>query len=97
MKTILRYLFFFIPTALVIVSIWSFVISANLFYCSDPLPFMDFLPPFSHGSQVGDYYIVNEKLVWMLWTFLVVLIFLIPYYLVSKTSPKKKRSTKKKI
>lgn len=77
--------------------LWSFVISDNLYYCSDKIPFLDFFPPFVHGSLVGDrhiiltgdYFLVNEKLVYTFWFFLVSLMFLIPYYLVSRNNEKK--------
>jgi len=51
-------------------SVWSFVLSKNLFYCSDPIPLVDFIPPFVHktapGNYIiinGDYFLVDEKIV----------------------------------
>lgn len=77
--------------------LWSFVISDNLYYCSDKIPFLHFFPPFVHKPVIGDdiiltgdYFIINEKLVWAMWLFLVSLMFLVPCYLLSRISAKKK-------
>ena len=75
-------------------SLWSFVISSNLFYCSDSVPFLDFIPPFVHGSQFGDFFIVNPNIVYVLWLLLIFLIFIVPYYLVVRVNLKKKKKGK---
>ena len=99
-----KYILFFIPTSIIIILLWSFVISDNLYYCSDKIPLLDFFPPFVHGPLIGDrhiistgdYFLVNEKLVWAFWLFLVSLIFLVPYYLVIRTNLKRKVKLLKK-
>lgn len=76
--------------------LWDLIISDSLYYCSDKIPFFDFFPPFVHervGNIVitsGDYFLVNEKLVYAFWFFLLSLMFLIPYYLVGRISTKNK-------
>ena len=64
--------------------IWTIFLDGNLYYCSDKVPFLDFIPPFVHTGQfgpTGDYYIADPIIVWTTWFILVTLIITIPYIL----------------
>ena len=89
------YICYFIPTSVFLLSVWSFLISPNLFYCSDWDPYFDFIPPFVYGPQNGDYFIVDQKLVWLIWLFFIILIIFIPSYLVM-LDERREIATKKK-
>lgn len=65
--------------------LWTILIDGNLYYCSDKVPLLDFIPPFvhtGHFGSTGDYYIADEKVVWTLWLLSVGTIFTIPYIVI---------------
>ena len=80
----MRYLLLLIPSYIVGALIWSFLIDGTLYYCSDKMPFFDFFPPFVHGVDRGDYYIADEKAVWIAWFGFIVTILFVPYALARK-------------
>jgi hypothetical protein len=62
---------------------WNFA-SKNLFYCSDDVPVLNFIPPFIHPGPYGDQFFVNPFFVYSLWCLLVIQIFTLPYLLTKK-------------
>ena len=87
-RKILLYIAFLIPTFLVVAGVWSFLISANFFYCSDRVSLLDFIPPFVHGSEYGDYYIQSPVVTYLAWSIHLLLVFLLPYILTKKLAHK---------
>ena len=93
-KILLGYLLFLIPALIVGMLIWTIFVDGKLYYCSDKVPILDFIPPFVHGSQYGDYWIADPKLVWGIWVLLLGLMLIIPYFLAKKLmSPKNSLKT----
>ena len=78
-KKILLYLVLIIPSYLLFAGIWSFLVSPNFFVCTDPIPFLDFHPPFVHGSQYGDYFILSPLSTYLAWSLHLGPVVLIPY------------------
>jgi len=76
---LLKYFLFLIPSALIMMLLWSVLVNGNLYYCSDKVPFLDFIPPFVHESFTGDYYIATQSFVWTIWILFIGAIFLIPF------------------
>ena len=93
---IFEYFLFLVPSFLLISLFWSFFVDGKLYYCSDWFPFFDFIPPFVHGSQYGDYFIVNKYIVWTLWIILPVTMFCVPL-VVMRINKVKKISLRQKI
>jgi hypothetical protein len=83
-KTIFYYLLFFVPLLILAMVIWTFLIDGNLYYSSDKIPLLDFIPPFVHNFKYGDYYIVSPILVWGIWFSLVGLVITIPLLIIKK-------------
>lgn len=85
---VLIYLLLQAASLLVGMLFWTTLVNGNLYYCSDKVPFLDFIPPFVHTAgqfgSIGDYFIVDEKVVWAVWFLLIGLILLIPYVLARK-------------
>lgn len=69
---------------------WYTQIDGKLFYCSDKIPLLDLIPPFVHGSQVGDYYIASPVVVYLIWIILIQVIISLPIILLIKKLIKKK-------
>lgn len=78
------YLFFSLISSLVALALWFFLVDGKLFYCNDSVPFLDFIPPFVHGKEVEDYFIVAPFIVYAVWIVFIVAIFLLPAYLTKK-------------
>ena len=79
-----RYFLLLIPSAFFAMLMWTTLIDGKFYYCSDKVPFLDFFPPFVHGIQVGDFYIVPENWVWVTWVFFIFGIFGIPILFTQK-------------
>jgi len=86
-----NYLLFFVPTLIVLLLLWFFLVDGKLFYCSDTMPGLDFIPPFVHGKQVGDYLIVPAFILYSVWIVFILAIVLLPAYLTQKHLVKKKK------
>lgn len=92
-KYSLLYVFFLFPSLIVGKLLWTIFVDGKLYYCSDRTPFLDFIPPFVHTGQfgpTGDYFVVDEKIVWAVWFLFIGLILFIPYILAKKFNPLKK-------
>ena len=83
-KILPAYLLFLIPSLIAGMLIWTIFVDGNLYYCSDKVPILDFIPPFVHGSQYGDYWIADPKIVWGIWSLLLGLMLIIPYFLAKR-------------
>lgn len=83
-KILPGYLLFLIPSLIAGMLIWTVFADGKLYYCSDKTPVLDFIPPFVHGSQYGDYYIANPTIVWGIWFLLLGLIIVLPYVFAKK-------------
>lgn len=82
-KIVPSYILFLAPSLVVGMAIWTIFVDGTLYYCSDKIPVLDFIPPFVHGSQTGDYWIADPKLVWSIWFLLIGVILISPYFLVN--------------
>jgi hypothetical protein len=78
-KKLLLYIVLFFPIFVIIASLWFFCVDGILYYCSDKIPFFDLLPPFVHGKNFGDYFIVSPVVVYILWIISLLIIFLLPW------------------
>ena len=85
------YLLFLLISFVIALVLWFFLVDGKLFYCSDSVPFLDFIPPFVHGKQVGDYFIVSPFIVYLVWFVFLFAIFLTPAYLTRKYLAKRIR------
>ncbi len=83
-KTLPVYVLFLIPSLIVGLLIWTLFIDGKLYYCSDKVHVLDFIPPFVHGPQYGDYYIAHPIVVWGIWFLLFGLIIVPPYIFAKK-------------
>jgi hypothetical protein len=83
-KMLPGYLFFLIPSLAIGLSIWTIFVDGKLYYCSDKFLVLDFIPPFVHGAQYGDYWIVPPIFVWSIWLLLIISMFTIPYFLAKR-------------
>lgn len=81
---IFLYLALVLPVALVVMGFWYLVIDGNLYYCSDKIPLVDFIPPFVHSQEYGDYFIIDERWVWTIWIASLGIILFIPHFIVKK-------------
>lgn len=68
---------------------WYTQIDGKLYYCSDKIPLFDFVPPFVHGLQVGDYYIASPVTVYIFWSVLILINILIPFAVSKKIFKKR--------
>ena len=75
------YFFFQIFSFLLVITFWSGYVDGNLYYCSDKIPVLDFIPPFVHGSINGDYYIAPAGLVYFIWALLLIILGSLPFIL----------------
>jgi hypothetical protein len=75
---LIKYLALLVPSFLIIAPAWSIIAQGRLYYCSDWMPVIGFFPPFIHGSQVGDYFIAPEWVVYLVWVIAVIIILLLP-------------------
>lgn len=91
------YLLLLIPSFLIVTFAWSFFVNGKLYYCSDPFPIVDFIPPFVHKSVLGDYYIAPEWVVYLVWFFALVTIFLLPLLFVKFKDGLKKERLEQKV
>jgi|GEM_PF-1605980 len=94
-KNLFIYLTLLLFCLMVAVVFWTVAVEGRMYYCSDSLPFFNFLPPFVHGEQYGDYYSANPIRVWLIWGILVFLIFTLPYIFTIKLGRTKKQKIKK--
>ena len=83
-KILPSYVLFLIPSLITGMLIWTIFVDGKLYYCSDKVPILDFIPPFVHGSQYGDYYIASSIAVWGIWFLLLGLIIVLPYIFANK-------------
>lgn len=91
-KILPSYVLFIIPSLITGTLIWTIFVDGKLYYCSDKMPILDFIPPFVHVSPY-DYWIADPKLVWAIWFLLIGLMLIIPYFL-AKGLTKEMRSPK---
>jgi len=95
-RSLAAYLLFFIPIAIVILSAWYFLVDGRLYYCTDKLPIMDFIPPFIHDG-VGDYFISSPFLVFSIWIVLMFVMFLAPFFLSKRLVTETQRTRHKPV
>jgi hypothetical protein len=79
-KLIGFYIALLLPCFLIMAGIWG-TFSHRLYYCSDRVPILDFIPPFVHlypGIHTGDHYLVAPPIVWSLWTVFAATTLLVP-------------------
>ena len=81
-KTFPIYILFLVPSLIAGLLVWTLFVDGKLYYCSDKVPVLDFIPPFVHGKEYGDYWIAAPILVWSIWFLLILLMLVIPYFLV---------------
>ena len=77
------YAFFLLPCVVVVALIWSIFIDGKLYYCSDSLPIISFIPPFVHSPIFGDRYIVDEQIVWTVWYLHIGFMLILPLALIA--------------
>jgi len=82
-KRISTHILLLIPSAVFFTSLWTILVVGRLYYSTDSVPILDFIPPFVR-PQFGELYNVNEPFVWIVWLLFVVLIFLVPHYVLKK-------------
>lgn len=80
--------FLFISAAI----FWYTQIDGRLYYCSDKTSLFDLIPPFIHGSKVGDYYIASPVVVYLIWVALIFAIVFLTLILSKETLNKKTKS-----
>ncbi|MBP9817525.1 hypothetical protein KBC75_02065 [Candidatus Shapirobacteria bacterium] len=83
--------------------IWHFFVNGRLYICTDPVPFLSFLPPFVHNFSPSadpsiviythDYYTVSPLAIYGVWIAFILAIFLLPWFFVKKFSLLKKISS----
>lgn len=61
------FIFFFIAASI----FWDIFVNGRLYYCSDKMPVLDLIPPFVHGPQYHDYYLVSPVVVYLIWVALI--------------------------
>ena len=83
LKSFSFYSIFLVLSAIVVLTIWYFLVDGILYYCSDKAPLIDFIPPFVHAGY-GDYFVAPQLVVYLVWLMLITLGFLAPYYFTSK-------------
>ena len=67
--------------------IWEWAIVGRWYYCADWIPFMPdfFFPPFAHPNlDAGDWYAVDERLVYSVWGLLVIVSLAAPQLLLRR-------------
>ncbi len=84
LKSLLFYFVYLIPSSIIVLCIWYFLVDGSLYYCSDKAPFIDFIPPFIHKGY-GDYFIAPQLLVYSIWISLIMIGLGIPLFLTKKT------------
>ena len=47
--------------------VWTGIAPERLYHCSDDMPILTAIPPFVHGSGLGDYFIVSPGIVYFTW------------------------------
>ena len=82
-KKILIYLLYFVPVSAIILSIWYFFVDGVLYYCSDKVPVIDFIPPFVH-PDAGDYFIASPFVIYLAWIGFIVIAICLSLFLVKK-------------
>ena len=100
----IKYIGYYLGIALVLFILvalaWSFGIAGKLYYCSDRIPILDFIPPLVHdlsksvppgGKFIGvnDYYIASPTTVYTVWALHVAVILIIPYFITRYLTKKK--------
>jgi hypothetical protein len=57
-----------LPFSLIAVALaWNWKIHGYLYYCSDPVPIIDFIPPFVHSRIESDFYIASPLVTYIVW------------------------------
>jgi hypothetical protein len=79
LRSLLLYILLIFPCFVICSIIWYFFVDGVLYYCSDKVPFFDLLPPFIHGKNFGDYFIVSPQIVYIFWIISLIVIFLLPW------------------
>ena len=69
-KRTLVYLALLVPSVLVSAIAWEFFAVGRLYYCSDSVPLLNFIPPFVHPVP-DDHYIASPPVVYGIWFLLV--------------------------
>src|SRR5258708_34822533 len=65
-KRILVYFALLVPSTLIGAAEWEFLAVGRLYYCSDTVPLLDFIPPFVHDVP-DDHYIASRFTVYAIW------------------------------
>lgn len=89
-RSIFVYLLLLIPSYILFALAWYKWIDGSLYYCSDRVPFLDFQPPFNHGSLSGDYWIASKDTVYSVWYLFLLGIVTVPALILGFVSKKKK-------
>lgn len=72
------YVSLLLPTALVLSLFWTEAVSKLLYYTSDPIPVLGFIPPFVYEGGYGDHYIAAKIVVYVVWSAFVAVLFGLP-------------------
>ena len=76
------YLLLLVPGLVLASFAWSYLASGSLYYCSDSVGPIDFIPPFVHARTV-DHYIAPAFSVWALWIALVLVALAAPVFAIA--------------
>lgn len=79
------YLLLLVPCLVLASLAWGYLASGRLYYCSDSVGAVDFIPPFIH-ARTDDHYIAPIWVVWSLWVALVLLALAGPAILIGAAS-----------
>jgi hypothetical protein len=79
-----------LPFSLLLSSVtWHFMITNRLYVCSDPVPFLSFLPPWVHSQVPQDHYILHPIFLFFIWILFVALGFYLPILIANKLTKRK--------
>lgn len=92
-KFLIFYFVFLAPVFVLSTQVWHFLVDGKLYFCTDSVPIINFIPPFVHPDY-GDYYIAPEPVVYSVWLLLVLITLLLPVYLAKKTISESKNSNR---
>lgn len=79
-----------LPFSLLLASLaWHFLITNRLYVCSDPVPFLSFMPPWVHSQVPQDHYIIHPLFLFFIWIVFMALAFYLPIYIAKKLAQRK--------